>query len=111
MPVEVMLFGLGWVRLATLPHPYKPLGLWVVPLPHCQVTFLFLSQGLGPSRHFPLANGARSPQQLQTIITSSYDLWCYQATTLSTSTLCVDADGPLACLIQASIKEVMVVLT
>ena len=50
---------------------------------------------LGPSRHFPLAVGARSPQPLQAIITSSYDLWCYQEITWLPFILCVDADGPL----------------
>jgi hypothetical protein len=38
-PVEVVPFGLMWVWLATLPHPYKPLLLWAGTLPHRQVTF------------------------------------------------------------------------
>jgi hypothetical protein len=39
------------------------------------VKYLFVSlQGLGPSRYFPLAAGARTPQQLHTNITSCYDL-------------------------------------
>jgi hypothetical protein len=46
---------------ATPPHPYKLLGLLAGPLPHRQDTLLSLSQELGPSRHFPLAAGSRSP--------------------------------------------------
>ena len=61
------------VGLATPPHPYKPLGLLAGPLPHRQETFC-LYQELGPSKHFPLATGPRSPQQLQIIITSLYDV-------------------------------------
>ena len=98
---------LSWGWWAKPPHPHKLLGLWIGPLPHCQVTFF--SYGLEASKHFPLANGARSPQQLRTIKTSFYDLWWYRKTTLPTSNLCVDANGPLTWPIWANIKEVMVV--
>jgi hypothetical protein len=54
---------------ATPPYPYKPLGLLVGPFPQRQETSC-LYQELGPSRHFPLAAGARSPHHLQTPITS-----------------------------------------
>ena len=58
----------------TPPHPYKPLGVYAgAPIPPSR-NLLSLYQGLGPSTHFPLAVGARSPQQLQTIITSFHDV-------------------------------------
>jgi hypothetical protein len=91
MPVEDVPFGLGWVWPATLPHLYKPLGLIAGPLPHHQETFC-LSTKLRPSRHFPLASGAGSPQQLQNNITSLYDLWCSHMTTSCASTFHVDSD-------------------
>ena len=72
---------------------------------------LFLYQELGPSRHFPFAAGARSPEQLQNNITSLYDLWCSHATTPSASTFHLDADGFLTFPIQASIEEVVHVQT
>ena len=100
-----------WGQSVTPPHPYKPLGLWARPLPHRQVIFCLSPKGWGQVDIFPLADGARSPRQLQTTITSSYNLWCYQPTTLSTCNMCVDVDGTLACFIQASIEEVMVVQT
>ena len=53
MHVEAVPFGLKWVRLATLPHPYKPLGLWAGPLPHHQETILSLSQWVGQVDIFP----------------------------------------------------------
>src|ERR1700737_3833005 len=98
------------VGLATPPHPYKPLGLFTGPLPHRQETSC-LYQELGPSVHFPLAAGPRSPQQLQTIITSLYYVLSEQPTPPSSSTLHVDADGLLTCPIQASIEEVIPVWT
>ena len=45
---------------ATPPHPYKPLGLFTGSLPHRQETSCRY-QELGPSVHFPLAAGPRSP--------------------------------------------------
>ena len=95
---------------ATPPHPYKPLGLLKGPLPHRQETFC-LYQELGPSRHFPLVAGTRSPKQLHNNITSLYDVQCIQATTSSSSTLCIHANGFLTCSIWASIEEVMPVQT
>src|ERR1700737_169088 len=71
-PMEAVPFR-PRVGEATPPHPYKPLGLSTGPLPHRQETSC-LYQELGPSVHFPLAVGPRSPQQLQTIITSLYDV-------------------------------------
>ena len=110
-PVEVVPFGLGWVRTAIPPHQNNSLGLCEGPLLHRQVSFC-PSQELGPSRHFPLlAVGIRSPQQLQTSITSTCSLRCMHATTPSASTLCVDADGHLTCPVQACIKKVMHVWT
>ena len=66
-----------WPRVgeATPPHPYKPPGHLVGTLHHRQETFC-LYQELGPNRHFPLAIGPRSPQQLQNTITSLSDLRC-----------------------------------
>ena len=65
-------FGLGWVRPHHLTH--KPLRTFGgAPLPPSR-NLLSLYQELGPSRHFPLAVGARIPQQLQTFITSTCDI-------------------------------------
>ena len=36
-----------------LPHPFKPLGLWVGPLPHRQVTFCPSPKSLGQVDIFP----------------------------------------------------------
>ena len=72
---------------------------------------LSLYQELGPSRHFPLATSAESPQQLQNNITSLYDLWCSHATNPLSSTFYINADGLIICLIWASIEEVMHVQT
>jgi hypothetical protein len=99
--------GLGpQVGEATPPHPYKPLGLLAGALPHRQGTFS-LYQELGPSRHFPLAAGARSLEQLQTPITSTCGLRFSQPTTLSSSTFHVDDNEHLTCAIWSSIEEVM----
>ena len=111
MPVEAVPFGLIWIWPAMPSHPYKTLGLWTRSLRHRQETFLSLSEELGPSRHFPLAIGTRSPHQLQTPIILSYCLCFYQTTTSSSCTLHVDADGLLTCSIQASIVKVMAILT
>ena len=57
MPMEALpQVGLA----ATPPHPYKSLGLWAGPLPTVKKPFVSY-QELGPSRHFRLAAGARSP--------------------------------------------------
>ena len=56
-----------------------------------------LYQELGPSRHFPLAAGARSPQQLQTSITSTCGLSTWQITILSSYTFHIDVDKHLTC--------------
>ena len=53
----------------------------------------------------------RTPQQLQTTVTYSYDLWCYQVTTLLAFILCVDVDGLLTCPIRSNIEEVMFIQT
>ena len=60
-----------WVGSATLPHPYKPIGILLHPPPR---NLLSLYQELGPTKHFPLASRPRSPQHLQTIITSLYNI-------------------------------------
>ena len=80
------------------------------PIPHRQETFC-LSTKLRPSRHFTLADGVGSPQQLQNNITFLYDLWCLHMTTPSASTFHVDANWLLTCPIQASIEDVMHVET
>ena len=94
-----------WVGLATPPKPYKPLGLLARPLPPLSRNLLSLYQELGPSRHNPLAAGARSPSQLHNNITSLYDIWCSYLTTSSSSTFYVDTDGLLICPNQASLKK------
>jgi hypothetical protein len=59
------------------------------------------------SKAMSYAFGARSPQQLQTPITSMCGLGFSQPTTLSSSTFYVDAYGHLTCPIWISIEEVM----
>ena len=92
---------------ATPPHPYKLLELVAGSLLHRQETFCLSTKSWGQIDIFPLAVGARSPQQLQTFITFSCHLWCSHMTTLLSFMFHVDVDGHLTCPIQASIKEVM----
>jgi hypothetical protein len=111
MPVEAVPFGLGWVWLATPPHSIKVSRTFCKALTPPSRNLLSLYQELGPSRHFPLAAEARSPQQLQSNNISLCDPLCSQATTPFASTFHVDADGLLACPTRASIKEVMLAQT
>ena len=60
--MKAVLFGLGWVR----PHHLTHISLRTsdkAPTPPSR-NLLSLYQELEPSRHFPLAAGARSPQYL-----------------------------------------------
>ena len=45
--MEAVSFGLARVWLATLPHPYKPLGLFVGALTHREETFLLSTKTWG----------------------------------------------------------------
>ena len=51
-----------WPRVgeATPPHPNNPLGLLAGPQPTIKKPFVSLPR-VGPSRHFPLAAGPKSP--------------------------------------------------
>jgi hypothetical protein len=84
---------LGW-------SPYPP-----------STNILSLYQKLGPSRDFSIAAGARSLQQLQIRIASTYDLAFSQPTTLSSSTFHVNVDRYLTFPIRAIIEDVMIVWT
>ena len=57
-------------------HPYKPLGLWAGPYPTIKYGF-FLYKGWGQVENF-----CRTPQQVPSDITISYDLWCRGGTPL-----------------------------
>ena len=60
MPIEAIPFSLGRVWLAMQPHLYKPIDFWIRSLPNHEVSF-WVSQELGPSKHFSLAVRARTP--------------------------------------------------
>jgi hypothetical protein len=92
---------------ATLPQPYKPLGLLVGPFSHRQETLCLSTKSWGQVNIFPLAVGARNPKQLQTSTTSTCGLGFSQTTTVSSFTFHVDGDAYLSCPIRASIEEVM----
>ena len=57
----------------------------------------FMRVGLGGD--FPLAVGARSPEQLQTFIIILIDLMSIKQLVFFTSILCIDANKLLTCLI------------
>jgi hypothetical protein len=99
MHVEALPFRLGWVWQ---PHRLTHIS----PYPIIKKTCVS-NQELGPNTHFPLAGGARSPQQLQNNITSLCDLSCPHETTSWTFTFHVDANGYFAFPIRESIEEVM----
>ena len=111
MLVEAMPFGLRWVRLAMLPHLYKPLGRQAGPLPQHQETFCLSTKSWGQVDIFPLAIGVGSPQQLHNNITSLHDLGCSHATTPSSSIFHVDAARLHYCPIWASFEEVTPIRT
>jgi hypothetical protein len=62
---------------ATPPHPYKPLELGGGAPPPSR-SFLFLYQKLGPSRHFPLTDGARNPPTTSNL--HNFHVWCLNLT-------------------------------
>ena len=54
-----------WVREATPPHPYKPLGFFVESLPHRYETFCFSTKGWGQVDIFPYLLDLEAPSNLK----------------------------------------------
>jgi hypothetical protein len=61
MPMEALMFGLGWVWPAMPLHPYKPLGLLAGALPHCQETCCLSTKSWGQVDNFPAPLGLVAP--------------------------------------------------
>jgi hypothetical protein len=64
MPVKAMPFGLRWVRLATPPHPCKPLGFWAGPLPTIKKPFVSAELPLSFTKPYSLSFDIHYPDPI-----------------------------------------------